>query len=397
MNQNKPKVLIMLMNFNGGGAERVVMNLLNHYDRTQYTIKVCIIEYRGPYLKFISPDDLIFPQSAMGKVDTGKENKLRGIWHALQVVLLYLLPMQYRAIKRYKPDVVMSVTGSMHYTTLLWKITGVIGKNTRWIARIGNHLSSEVNSFSNPILRKAQSLLCRFMLKKADGVISISQGVHDDVIGNWNVPSLEGKAIYNPLDIDTIVKKSDKENMLSSTQPYVLGVGRLVRQKRFDRLIRAYHQSELQVKGYNLVIVGVGDDLHDLQELSASLGIEDQVIFAGFIENPFPIMKNASLFVLSSDWEGFGNVVAEALICGTPTIVTDCPYGPSEIVEHNKSGIVVERSTEKLANAIRACLVDESIDLQGLSDQAKKRAETFRVGRVCQDYLHFFDEIRTRK
>lgn len=157
--------------------------------------------------------------------------------------------------------------------------------------------------------------------------VAVSKGVETDFIKVFGSES-RITTIYNPIDVDQVISTAN-EYVPEIEGPYIVNVGKFKQQKRHDILIKAYAKANLQEK---LVLVGTGELLESSKKLVKSLGIEDKVIFTGFKKNPYPYIKHAKLMVVSSDFEGLGLVILEALALGTPVISTNCPSGPSEIL-----------------------------------------------------------------
>ena len=159
--------------------------------------------------------------------------------------------------------------------------------------------------------------------------ICVSDGVRQDLIQNFEVPQNLCRTIYNPFNFKMIREQADQNPELCLPTEYIINVGRLSRQKRQDILIEAFARSEISG---SLVIVGKGEMDEELKSQACRLGVQDRVVFIGFIKNPYPVIKNARCMVLSSDFEGLPTVLIESLICSVPIISTDCPSGPREIM-----------------------------------------------------------------
>ena len=176
----------------------------------------------------------------------------------------------------------------------------------------------------------------QLLFPAAAHVVTVSRGVAENAIAVIGVPKGWITTIYNPAFTEDIARHAeaapDHHWFHDGGPPVVLGVGRLVPQKDFPTLIEAFRQ----VQAYypcRLLILGEGPRRAELEGRIQALGLEDHVSLPGWTENPYAFMSRAELFVLTSRQEGFGNVLVEALACGCPTVATDCPSGPSEILE----------------------------------------------------------------
>jgi glycosyltransferase involved in cell wall biosynthesis len=181
----------------------------------------------------------------------------------------------------------------------------------------------------------------------------------------------------------------DHDWFTSDGPPIILGVGNLKPQKDFATLIRAFARVRAE-RPARLVILGDarGPDkdasyVAALKGLPAQLGIEEDVSFAGFAENPYAYMSRAAVFVLSSAWEGFGNVLAEALACGCPVVSTDCPSGPAEILEHGRYGPLVPVGDDAALAAAICRVLDAPLSRGELTG----RAALFTVERAVDQYI----------
>lgn len=162
-------------------------------------------------------------------------------------------------------------------------------------------------------------------------LITVSDGVYNDILGPMNLKPSSIHTIHNPFPHEKIKKLADKKPS-NAPDDYIINVSAFRKQKRHDVLLKAYALSGIASK---LVLLGSGseNDIKKIKSMTEELGIKDKVIIPGFQSNPYAWMKHAKLFVLSSDFEGFPLVVVESIISGTPVISTNCPSGPQEVLK----------------------------------------------------------------
>lgn len=214
-------------------------------------------------------------------------------------------------------------------------------------------------------------------------IVAVSQAVAEDLTQKLAIIPRRLAVINNPFDIKTILAQA-AEPFVPAGEAYLVHVGRFHPHKRHDRLLEAFAASGIAAK---LVLAGTGDEqrINRVKQQAQQLGIADRVIFAGFQANPYPLIKHAKVLVLSSDSEGFGNVLVEALLCGTPVVSTRCPGGPAEILERAGMGdMLAELSSQSLAE--KMALVWQSpptIDHQQLM--------SYDLQPICQQYLSLKD------
>uniref|UniRef100_UPI002469AF01 glycosyltransferase n=1 Tax=Chromohalobacter sp. 48-RD10 TaxID=2994063 RepID=UPI002469AF01 len=204
--------------------------------------------------------------------------------------------------------------------------------------------------------KKSSKFKVRQKIKSVYGgrrVLAISHGILDSIAAYGAVPR-QSKVIHNIIDAD-VVRARMRDDV--EVENYIVSVGRLgLRQKRYDRLLRAYKESGVTQK---LVLVGYGEvgEIENAHALVSELGLEERVVFLGQKSNPYPYIYHADLLVLASDYEGFGRVIAESLICGTPVVSTDCPSGPRDILMDELATCLVPKDDEQaLARKMREVL-----------------------------------------
>ncbi|WP_020675696.1 glycosyltransferase [Geopsychrobacter electrodiphilus] len=202
-----------------------------------------------------------------------------------------------------------------------------------------------------PILRFLYSRMYR-----SHPVICVSQGSRDDMLVNFGVDPQQVTAIYNPFPVEEIRRKS-REPISDVPDVFVLAVGRPVKSKRFDRLMRVYKLSGIDAP--LVVLVGSGK-ASKVDKLARRYGISEKVKVIGHRENPYPYMARARALILTSDYEGLPTVLIESLICGTAVVSSDCPSGPSEILVGNLARCLVPPTDEwRMAKVLKSVFDDE--------------------------------------
>ena len=223
----------------------------------------------------------------------------------------------------------------------------------------------------------------------SDKIIAVSADVKKDLCKNHGIKDGLCVTIRNPLDVENVINKSienvEHEWFLDSV-PIILGVGRFVEQKQFSVLIESFELLTRR-EDVRLVLAGDGPLRKKLHSLAVELGIEERVDFLGFVSNPYKYMRRAQLLAISSQYEGFGVVVVEALACGTPIVSTNCPGGPSDILNDGEYGELVDvGDPNELAEAMARTLKDPP-DRDRLID----RARFYDVDKVADRYATLID------
>ena len=219
------------------------------------------------------------------------------------------------------------ILGSLGLTHVLMNIIG--NKNFYYVL----HGSTTISKLEN---KKGLSKLYRkYKLKKLynnKNIICVSNGVENDIM-TLNITPLSIRTIYNFFDFEKIKKLSNEIIDIELPKNYIIHVGRVAKVKRHDILIKAFHL--LKDKELKLILLGDGEERDNILKLINDLNLTNRIILMGFKKNPYPFIKKAKALVLSSNHEGFGNVIVESLIVNTIAISTDCPYGPYEILSDN--------------------------------------------------------------
>ncbi len=381
----RKRVLLLLPDLAGGGAERTTLNLQRYLDSARYEVMIGLLEARGDYLPSVAPELWTVPQNrtlrALARL-CPPDSMLRGM---LQVPLLASL------LRTYRPDIVMS---SMADVTLplsfAWHFLPGLRRRTRWIAREGNHTEAVlVEAYPSAFWRRAMARLISRGYGAADVVLTPCRGVADGLVTHFAIPRAKLTVVGNPLDLTSIESAALETPAIPLPGSYIVAVGRLQPQKGFDLLIRAF--AALNRPDLSLVILGEGPERNALATLAQEFGVGARLHLPGFLTNPWPVVARAELFCLSSRWEGFGHVVIEAMACGAPVVVTSCPHGPAEIVRDGVDGIVVRSDDwEALRDGIASTLEDKD-GRRNRVINARLRAHTFAAPLIAEQYGAVFD------
>lgn len=229
--------------------------------------------------------------------------------------------------------------------------------------------------------------LARILYPLANYNVGVSQGVCESLKTELKCKNDKVKLIYNPtISPELLELTPDKPDIpiYQANSEIVIGAGRFVAAKNFDLLIDAFAIVKKNVPRAQLVLLGEGEEEEYLHAKVKTLGLEDDVYFPGFISTPYSYFYHASVFVLSSLYEGFGNVVAESLAMGTPVVTTNCPSGPAEILDFGEYGTIVDSyKAADLAKAIEQQLSATKPDRKFL----RERAACFTPHIAAQEYL----------
>ena len=312
-------VALFLQDLSGGGAEKIMAGFANEFTGRGLRVDFVLVQATGVNLKLLSEKVRVVDLRA------------RNTYVCLPALIGYL--------SRSRPRVFLS---SLDLTNLMALIARMISRvNLRLVIRIENMVSVQKRSF---IKKKLEKLLLSALYPRADGVVAISTTVAEDIIEYARLQPAKVHVIYNPVVTPDLLNKAKEDSghawLKGGQPPVILGAGRLTEQKDFTTLLNAFAILRKQMEA-RLIILGEGGQRSELETLVRRLGIEAEVDLPGYVENPYSFMRQSSVFVLSSRWEGSPSVVIAALACGCPVISTDCPGGVREILADGAYGDLV--------------------------------------------------------
>lgn len=378
------KMLIVAGKIYGGGAERVLVDLINGLDESEYDITLYTmtkdnfeksgisraVDYRTVYE---SADDFSGLRRILKKV----RNKVLNI-----VYSKFSAKAFYKRVFKEKYDVELAAIEG--YTTRI--VSGSTNPSSNKIAWL--HTDLETNHWSRLAFKDDNEEAQAY--KSFDTVICVTENVRRILLEKFG-DGITTTVISNPIRKDNILSLSRKGECNIQKSPNTLRVfylGRLQEEKGADRLLQAHKRLIDEGKNLELIMVGDGCDMDKLRDYVDKNGLKDSVHMLGYLDNPYIYMKTADLFVCPSRAEGFGLVLVEAMILDLPVMSTGCA-GPSEILDGGKYGMVVENSADGIYNGIRKFIENPSL-LEEYSALSKERREYYGYDKSISRFTEIF-------
>jgi glycosyltransferase involved in cell wall biosynthesis len=360
-------ILFLIPTLGAGGAERVIVTLLNHFDRSKFRLTLAVLDMRGAAFFEELP-------SGITVLDL-QSTRVR-----------YALPKIIRLIWKIRPDVAFSTLG--HLNLALAMVRPLLPSGTRYVARETITVSEDLRTRK---LAKAWGWAYRNFYGRFDHIICQSDEMRADLAANFRLPPQKLALINNPVDVERIARLASSvpttycdyaQDSGNKDVINFVAAGRLVYQKGFDLLIEAVARSGL--KQLMVTVLGAGPLRETLEQLAREKGVHNQVRFAGLQKNPYAFMAGADAFVLCSRYEGFPNVMLEALACGTCVIATPAPGGTAEIARSTR-GV-------QLASAVSAEALSAEFQrfVSNRPNPAHITVERFEAGRIAKEYENVF-------
>jgi glycosyltransferase involved in cell wall biosynthesis len=364
------KIIFLLPTLGGGGLERMCITLANEWARNGFDVEMIVQTRVGEFSSLLSPSIVV------RSLDRSRIRHL-------------ILPLA-GLLRRYKNYLLWVHTWPLTSAAIIaWKLSGGHGK---LFVSEHTHLSTSAeNEIFVPI--RWLRLVIKITYPWAHGIIAVSRGVATDLISIAGFPPNRVQVIYNPLTLEKRVCTDKRVQRLDlwrgSSRKRVLTVGNLKAAKNHRLLLHAF-KKVTSIQDAELVILGDGPLRADLERQVLELGLDGAVSLPGFFTDPIPWYESADLFVLSSSWEGFGNVIVEAFSFGLPVVSTNCPSGPSEILLDGQLGTLVPvDDPDSLSDAIIHALAKEHD-----RERLVKRAGDFSVSNIANEYLRVFSDVK---
>ncbi len=367
MSVKPPRVSLLWGSLLGGGIEHVMITLAEEFLNRGIETDIILLKRKGELLGTLPTDARIFNLRADGLFES--------------------VPALSGYLRDRRPSVLLSAAPYLNRVALFARVRARV--STPIV--ISEHNVSPIAGSNSCLPDWALMQLTRQTYSLADRMIAASEAIAEGASRSLEIRRKEFDIIYNPVvgpkTFELAEQFVDHSWFADERPPVVLGTGRLVEEKGFSTLLRAFAQVR-KTRRARLVILGEGEERPVLEQQAERLGVSDHVWMPGFVSNPMKYMADAEAFVLSSKSEGLGNVLVEAMACGTPVVSTDCPGGPSEVLQGGKHGrLVPVEDPTALAMAIEEAL-------NGQVPPAPRSAlDRFRRGTVAEQYLKILASV----
>jgi glycosyltransferase involved in cell wall biosynthesis len=350
-----------------GGIGKLFINLIEEYVSRGIAVDVFLTKKEGEFIEQLPQDVRVF-------VGSGR---------ALTSVIKFI-----KYLNNEKPDAVISAREFLNLMNIICcafafsKTKAVVSLHTNQTAE--KEYFPNKRSLYNNLLFVASA---KILYKNTSKIIAVSEGVAEDFSKRMDLKRDKIEVIYNPVYKpyeEVVIPNPMFTDFAKGNKKYIIAVGRFVHQKDFTTLINAFKQVRKRLD-VSLIILGDGPLRQELEEQIRILSLNEHVLMFGFVENPLFYIKRASALVVSSKYEGFGNIIVEALGVGTPVVSTDCKSGPREILEDGKYGRLVPVEDPSL---LASAIVD-TLSYEHDKTQLIRRAQNFAVPKIADEYLTY--------
>jgi glycosyltransferase involved in cell wall biosynthesis len=373
--QTRRRVCFVLPSLAGGGAERVAVLLLNALDGTRWDRSMYLFEREGPYLRDVVPEIVVTGGRARGRA---------GRWLELR-----------RYFRETRPEIVVTFLSYISVLTALRAAN--IG--ARIVFNQGTPISAFLTdrdyAWGRGWRRALFHRATRAGYAAADMVTATSRGVADDMTAAFGVPQAQVRVVPNPVPMgalsDAAREALPEEHVRLWRRPVLVAAGRLADVKNYALMIEAVRRLRERIAA-TLFILGQGDQEPALRAQIAAAGLQDAVILCGFQQNPWKYIARADAFVLTSRYEGFGNVLIEAMACGVPVVAT-ASAGTSDIVVDGVNGVLVPEHTPDAVAAALHVVVSDGDRRARMAAEAHQASQRYAAERVAAEYEQVLCEV----
>lgn len=369
-------MLIIISSLVGGGAEKVLIEYLKRFDRTKFTVDLCLVVKQGVYLSEVPQDVKILSLYESASLYPFRVEHLL----SREMHIDYFQRVRARRVVSQQYDVVLSFIEGLSlkfHQHLLDRAP----KHISWV-----HIDLFVDHYTKMFFSKFADE--QAIYQKMDTIVSVGVDTQKQFMKRFDT-SARQMVILNPIDRQDINEQADLSKVKKSRFT-ISAVGRLAPQKAFDRLVRVSHRLVSEGYDFEVWIVGTGELESQLTTQIAELKLQDCVKLLGFQKPPYSFVKASDLFVSTSLAEGFSLVLCEALSLGVPVVSTRTA-GPTEILDNSKYGVLCDHDDESIYQAIKS-MMDSPEQLAHYRKMAQERGAMFDIDATMQQFEQLLSE-----
>ena len=375
MRDGRRRICFVLPSLNGGGAERAAVQILNGLDPARWQRSMFLFAREGPYLAEVDPGVAISSAEAASRF--GKWNALRSF------------------IAAERPEIVMAFLS-------FFSVLGA-ARAAHSGAKVIFNLQTPMSAFLTDAdyhwrrgwHKAAFAAVARVGYAAADLIVATSRGVADDLTAEFGIDPDRIEVLANPVDLDrvraAVAEPIDDSVLPQGAGPLIVAAGRLADAKNYPLMIESFALLRQRMPA-RLCILGQGEGEQSLRQLIAERGLQDVVRLAGFQPNPWKYIARADMFLLTSRYEGFGNVLIEAMACGVPVVATTSP-GTRDIVRSGIDGLLVDAHSPHAVSAALIDLLQDPAKLAAMATAARDGAARFATPAVVAKYDAVMEQL----
>ena len=371
------KIMLLATVYEYGGLSKVIRNIMNNLDRKRFDVVFLVERLASRHCPL--REDMKFINMDIKPVRGGIQKLVHMFRHLHRI---------RKTVIYEKPDLVLGfgfAVNCLYLLAFLWPIRNmpktVLGEYTEEL-----FVRESARSFKERISNFTYKVIMFLLYRRADAIVSVSESLARHIKRFFLMDNAKVKVIRVPIDITEIrIRSQEGIHEDVNSLPCVGTVSRLSAEKGINYLIEAF--SDLVKKtDARLIIIGEGAERENLENMVKDFKIQDKVSFLGWLENPYSYLKKMDVFVLSSLWEGFPNVILESMICGVPVVATRSVGGVEEAIRHEVDGLLVTpKDTHALSDSIYRLLREKELKNRLVTESGKK-IEQFDSTKITREY-----------
>lgn len=374
LQENKKNILFIIGSLNGGGAERVLLHILESLNLKKFKCHLLLGSLKGDYIDNIP--------THVNLIDFSSK------YHVFVKNIFAL----NKVIKIHKIDLVVGFMPNANLLALLTKY--FLNHKLKIIITEHNNPSENFIKSNSKIKSYLKSIIIKYFYPYSNKIVVVSNGIGEELINKFKLHSDLITTIYNPVDLKFIRNKvQEKPEIFKKvlSEKIIIAVGRLVKQKGYFEMLEIINQLKNRIP-IRLLILGEGPLRKKIENRISELNLSSNVDLLGFVDNPWSYIFNSDVYLSTSLWEGFHMTIVESMACGVYPIVSNCNYGPNEIIINDKMGKLLPVSENaKFVDELFSFLKEHKRGCK--YDTCIQRSKFFDITKVIKQYTKLFDLI----